>query len=129
MGINGSEKTPRIFTRTIAIWAMLIASPVFIVFAVLGKPDEGIGVWICTGIVIGSGIIWWDLKRSVWFWMTILFASFLQVPFILFVPWDNRYMSFVSLLPFGFVDYAIVYGCMTLIEKKTQGGKEQPSIQ
>ena len=128
MLINGSEKIPRIFTRTIAMWAMLIASPVFIVFAVLGKLDEGIGVWICTGIVMGSAIIWWDLRRSGWFWMTILFACLLQVPFILFVPWGNKYMSFVSLLPFGFVDFAIVYLCMGLIEKKGHTDKKQSSI-
>ena len=100
----------------------------FIVFAILGKPDEGIGAWICAGIVIGSSIVWWDLKRSVWFWMTILFAGLLQIPFILFVPWGNRYMSFVSLLPFGLVDFAIVYGCMTRIEKNVQSAKEQQSI-
>lgn len=60
----------------------------------------------------------------------MLFVGFLQIPFVLFVPWTNRYMSFVSLLPFGFLDFAIVYGCMTVIEKRNvKGSGPQSSVQ
>jgi hypothetical protein len=112
------EKQPsRTFTRKVALLAMLFMSPVFILFICLDKLNEGIGVWICAGIVVGSIIVWWDLRKSVWFWTAIIIAALLQIPFIMFAPWTNRYMSFVSLLPFGILDYVIVYGCIKLAEK------------
>jgi hypothetical protein len=118
------EKRSRVFTRRIALLSMLVTSPIFILFVCLKRFDQGLGVWICSGIVVGSIMIWWDLRKSVWFWVAITVAVLLQIPFVLFVPWADRYMSFVSLLPFGFLDFVIVYGCIKLSEKgeKRSGG-------
>jgi hypothetical protein len=92
---------------------------VLLLFIYQGKVEEGIGVWICAGIVIVSMMVRWDLRRSAWFWVAILVAGLIQIPFIVFVPWSNRHMSFVSFLPVGLLDYALVYGCIKVAEKLT----------
>ncbi|MHB1937685.1 MAG: hypothetical protein ACYCOR_13995 [Acidobacteriaceae bacterium] len=117
MGELQENKSRSKLTRTAALLAMLLASPVFLFFIYLHKVEEGIGAWICAGIVVVSIIVRWDLRSSVWFWVAISIGALLQVPFVLFVPWTNRYMSFVSFLPFGLLDYALVYGCIKLAEK------------
>ena len=104
-------------TRTAALLAMLFSSPVFLFFIYLHKVEEGIGVWICAGIVVVSIIVRWNLRKNAWFWVAILIGALLQLPFVMFVPWTNKYMSFVSFLPFGLLDYAVVYGCIKLAEK------------
>jgi len=119
-----SNSTSRILTRKVAVWAMFITSPVIIVFAILGKFDQGIGAWICAGLLAASAIVWWDLKQSVWFWIVIAAASVFQIPFILFVPWTNTHMSFVSLLPFGFLDFIVLYWCMSQVEKAAKRLRE-----
>lgn len=97
---------------------MLVASPVFLLFIWLGRVEQGIGVWICVGIVIAVIVVRWDLRGSIWFWLAVSVAGVLQIPFVVFVPWMNRHMSFVSFLPFGALDYIIVYGCIKLAENK-----------
>lgn len=104
-------------TRTSALLAMLFSSPILLLFIYLNKVEQGIGAWICTGIVVVAIIVRWDLKKSAWFWGAILIGALIQIPFVLFVPWTNRYMSFVSFLPFGLLDYAIVHGCIKLVAK------------
>jgi hypothetical protein len=117
MGKLQENQSQNKVTRTAALLAMLFSSPVFLFFIYLHKVEEGIGVWICAGIVAVSIIVRWDLRKSAWFWVAILIGALLQLPFVVFVPWSNRYMSFVSFLPFGLLDYAMVYGCIKLAEK------------
>jgi hypothetical protein len=111
------DKPPTILTQKLALLAMLFASPVFLLCIFLHRVDEGIGLWICAGIVVGFVLVRWDLRKYAWFWLAISIAVLLQIPFAIFVPWTDRYMSSVSLLPFGFLDYALVYGCVKLAEK------------
>jgi hypothetical protein len=120
MNTMNNQTSTHILTRKTALLAMLFASPVFFLFAYLGKVEEGIGVWICFGMVAAAIIVRWDLRGSAWFWLAVLIAVLLQIPFVVFVPWSNRHMSFVSFLPFGVLDYAIVYGCIKLAEKLTR---------
>lgn len=117
MGKLQANQSHNKVTRTAALLAMLFSSPIFLLFIYLHKVEQGIGAWICAGIVVVSIIVRWDLRKSAWFWVAILIGALLQLPFVVFVPWTNRYMSFVSFLPFGLLDYAMVYGCIKLAEK------------
>ena len=59
----------------------------------------------------------WDLRKRVWFWVTLTVLALLHVPLILLVPWSNTNYPGVVLLPQALLDLAIVYGCIKLIEK------------
>lgn len=85
--------------------------------AYLGHFKEGLGAWACAGIVMIAVRTRWELRGRAWFWMIVVFAILVQVPFVLLVPWDNRHLSFISLLPAGVLDYAIVYCSFKLAEK------------
>jgi hypothetical protein len=39
-------------------------------------------------------------------------AVVFQLPFVMFVPCSDRYMSMVALLPFGLLGYFIVHQCI-----------------
>src|SRR5260370_36531722 len=99
---------------------MVYSMAVLLLFIYLGKWETGIGAWICTGLVLLIIRIRWDLRKHVWSWIAIVFAAFLQVPFVLIVPWNNRNLTGISLLPIGVLDYAIMYGLIKLIEKIVQ---------
>lgn len=104
-------------TSKSAYIALFFALPVLLVFAYLDKWEMGIGAWICFGLVLLVARTYWDLRGSPWFWVSIVFSSALQAPFILLVPWSNKSLSGISLLPVAVVDYGILYGCMKLVEK------------
>jgi len=128
MSTNDSKEPNRDLTSKSAYVALFFALPVLVVFAYLGKWEMGIGAWICIGLVLLVARTHWDLRGSLWFWVSIAFSVVLQVPFILLVPWNNRSLSGISLLPVAVVDYGIVYGCMKLAEKAGKRSQSQPSV-
>jgi ABC-type amino acid transport system permease subunit len=112
-----TSESPLAMTRKAALLAMLFSTPVLLIFICLGKIDEGIGAWICAGLIVHSTRVRWNLRRNAWFWVASTTAVLLQVPFVVFVPWGDRYMSSISFLPFGILDFAIIWGCFNLAEK------------
>lgn len=124
---ENEDQPSNVMTRQAALVTMLFTSPVIITFAVLGRFDQGIGAWICAGIVVHSIRIHWGLRKNPWFWMAIVVAFFLQLPFIAFVPWTRRNMSMMSLLPVGVLDYFIVRWCIQLADKVGKRRLSPPS--
>lgn len=112
-----SQESPRQLTSKSAYLALLCSLPVLLVFALLGDWRTGIGAAICCGLVILVVMVRWDLRKHWWFWAVIVFGAALQVPIVLLVPWGNRGLTGISLLPLGVLDYGVVYGCVKLAEK------------
>ena len=121
---DGTEK-PRKLTSKSAYLALLMALPVFVLSCIIGKWETGIGAWICAALVLLIVRQRWDLRRRVWFWIVIAAAFLLQVPLVLWIPWGNRGLTGISLLPLGLLDYGLVYGCLRLIEMATVGKHEE----
>jgi hypothetical protein len=114
---GGSGWLSNPFGRGAAYLAMLITSPVIIVYTYLGKFDQGLGVWACAGIIVGTVRIRWDSRRHPWFWVAIFFATILQIPFVMFVPWTRKYSSMITLLPYAIIDYVVINWCIDRAEK------------
>lgn len=111
-----SDRPPNRMTQRSAFLAMLIASPILMLFTYLGEFDQGIGAWICAGFIVLTVKAHWDLRKHLWFWAAILLATALQVPFVMFVPWTRRYWSMMVLLPFALLDYVVIKWCIKLAE-------------
>jgi hypothetical protein len=116
-----NPQTPdRTLTRKSGFIALLLASPMMVLFVFLGKWEMGIGAWGCTALVLMVVRFYWDLRTSPWFWASIGFSAVLQVPFVLFVPWGNRDVTGITILPILALDYGIMYGAIKLAEKMTK---------
>jgi ABC-type multidrug transport system permease subunit len=113
-----TDQPPKPMSARWGLLAMLFASPVILLFAYLGKIDEGWGAWICTGIVfIAVKLHWRFRRRNPWFWMAIVVALLLQIPVALFPLWSDRYLTGVALLPIAVLDYVAISWCIKLSEK------------
>ena len=71
-------------------------------------------------LMISVGVLWlvvwlrWDLRRSVWFWITIAALGIAHLALILLVPWSASWrpaavMAGISTLDFLFVLWVIVF--------------------
>jgi hypothetical protein len=120
--MTDDEKRPVLDTKS-GYWAALISSPVIVVYCILGKFDQGLGVWACTCLLILAIRARWELRKHVWFWIAVIAACPLQIPFVMFVPWTDRYMSYALLLPYGLLDIFIMIGLFKLAEKAINRGQ------
>jgi hypothetical protein len=60
----------------------------------------------------------WDLRSRIWFWITIALIVLLHVPVLLFIRWPfNQYYTYVQMLPLALLDFAAMYGIITLSER------------
>lgn len=119
-----SKEGSRELTAKSAYIALLYALPIMLLFCFLGKWETGIGAWICSGIVLLAVRVHWDLRKHVWFWIAVILAFIIQIPIVLLIPWDDRNLTGISLLPVAVLDYGLAYGCIKLAElliKKDDG--------
>jgi hypothetical protein len=109
-------ESPRKLTVKVGYLILLCSSPILIAFAILGNVHLGFGAWICTVLVMFVVRTRWDLRRHVWFWIIIIIAELIQIPIVLVIPWSDRNLTWITFLPVAVLDYALVYGCIKLIE-------------
>ena len=123
MSEQKGNKAPKLLTRKWALIALLSGLPFFFLFACLGDPGRGRAVLIAVGVVVIAARARWDLKERIWFWVTLTILAALHVPLVLLVPWTRKSYPGTTLLPIALLDYAIVWGCIKLVEKvaKTKG--------
>jgi len=104
-------------TKKAALVLVLCTLPFSFLFDYLVGPAKGRAAWGCVGMIATAAWLCWDSRKRVWFWVTIMILVLLHIPLVLFVPWSNTNYPGVVLLPVGLLDFAIVYGCIKLVEK------------
>ncbi len=107
-------------TKKFGLVAGICTAPLFIIFAYFGEPDRGFTAWACAEVILITIRFFWGLRSRVWFWVTITIIALLHVPLILFVPWPFKQLSYVALLPVGFLDFALAYGIIRLVENRIE---------
>lgn len=103
-------------TKKWALFAAVCTSPLFIVFAYFDDPGRGQAAWVCAISITVAARFLWDLRARVWFWMTIAIIVLIHVPLIALIPWPDEQLSYVALLPAGFLDFLVAYGIIRLVE-------------
>ena len=96
----------------------LILAPVFVLFALLDKPDMGLAVCIVLGMTMLAVKMRWYLRRHFWFWAMIVLILALQVPlvFLIRVPQGDA-PTLLYAMPVGIADFLVVLGAIGLAER------------
>jgi hypothetical protein len=122
---TNTGQPPQPMTRLWGIVAFALSYPIYFLFDHYGDPGRARAAGCCGAVIIIAVVRRWELRGRPWFWAAIAIAVALHVPLILLIPWPNNDMPGVSLLPFGLLDYALVYGCIKLAEKLVAGSARQ----
>lgn len=104
-------------TKRAALVVTLFAVLLYFVFEYVGGSAAGRIASICTAMIMTAVWMRWDLRKRVWFWVTIAILVFLHLPLVMLVPWTNKNYPGIVLLPVALLDLAIVYGSIKLAEK------------
>ena len=121
--IDGPKKLPDIKKRTdySGLKIVCLIAPVFMVFVYLDNVDMGLAVSIILGMALLAIKIYWDLRKYVWFWMTI--GIILALNFYLLIRVPQRWIAALGplhaagLLPIGFADLSIFLGAIWIAER------------
>lgn len=116
MGNSRHNQSIDSLTKKWAIFAGICSSPLFILFAYFGDPGKGRAAWVSAGMIALAARCLWDLRKRIWFWITIVVIGLIHVPLILFIRWGDQPLSYVALLPLGLADFGFAYGTIRLIE-------------
>lgn len=88
----------------------------------LGDPEKALAAYVCIGIIAFAVRYFWDLRKHVWFWLTIASISFFHAVVIGILEWPERYLYYfqhwnhMQALPFALLDFAVIYGIIRLVE-------------
>jgi hypothetical protein len=117
---SGEEKAvtkKRIGSFLWSITAAVLTSPLFFLFDSFGKPGNGRAAWFSAMTILIAMKVRWELRKHIWFWLTMLCIVAAHVPLVLFLPWTAQWIPAVGLLPIGVADIAVIFGCLYLVEK------------
>jgi len=111
-------------------WVMLIAlfsSPAFLLLLYYGYPGKGKVASDFVGVIMFAIRARWELRKYTWFWLTAATIFALHLPIVWFVPWPNERYPNIALLPLALLDYAVVRGCIKVVEKLINKSEEAGS--
>ncbi|NYF79888.1 hypothetical protein HDF17_002208 [Granulicella arctica] len=112
-----SSQSPDLFTRKWLLVVILCMVPAFALFAYFGDSGRGRAAAGSTIVIMYAARGCWDLRRHTWFWVTLTILIALHVLLVLLVPWTSKSYPGLILFPIAAVDYAIVYGCIKLVDR------------
>ena len=71
-----------------------------------------------SALVIGFAItIKWELRRHLWFWITLTVIVVLHILLILLVPWTTKWIPALVVTPFCIADLVVILTIIKLVEK------------
>jgi len=96
---------------------ILGALAVLIFFDHFGQLALARPTMISAAMVLIAIAMRWRLKRHVWFWITMIVLTALDVPLILFVPWTTKWIPALAIIPIGIADLCLMLWVLSVVGK------------
>ena len=86
------------------------AIPLILLFAHFGKSAFALPTLDSAAMVAIVIAMRWQLRRHLWFWMTMTVFAALHLALVLFVPWTDKWNPAIVIIPLGIADlYAMLW--------------------
>jgi len=97
----------------------LCFAPIVFLSAISGHAGRGLAAAVFSGALLLAVRGRWELRNRVWFRVVVVSMVVLHLSLVIFIPWPNEFYAgmAIALLPVMALDYAVVYGCIRLLEK------------
>lgn len=94
----GKTRVKRSFDRMSQNWIALVglcSLPIFIVIGHFIGEARFMATYLSTGIIAVVIYYFWDLRKRIWFWTTMVVIATLHVLFVLFLPLPDRQWNYL----------------------------------
>ena len=112
-------------TRPGTLWvlsAVLLTSPICLIFICLGRPGAGRAAWFLTGVIVIAAKVRWDLHDRGWFWALLTTIATLHLALVISVPWTSKWVPASTIAPFCALEGVAILGLIQLVEKWVEPG-------
>ncbi len=129
MSVVSDIKTDLRVSRTLRLppWGIsggiIVCMPIAWLFDHFGKLNLALPTLFGVGMIAVAIAVKWKLRRRVWFWITMLVIVALHVALIVSVPWTDRRVPGLALVPFGIVDLFVMLAIIS-VAKQLIGGPD-----
>ena len=88
----------------------------------IGRLELGVPIGAGAGTIGALIKVNWELRRRVWFWVTMAIITGLHVLLILYVPWHQGWVPAPLTFGIAIVDLVIMLGILNLIGRRFKSG-------
>lgn len=96
-------------TRGQGLMVVLVAGIVFAAFEYFGGTGRARTALVSTATVLVAIIMFWPLRRYLWFWLTIALLTAVHVGAILWLPLSGEAFDGFRIAPIALLDIAVTY--------------------
>jgi hypothetical protein len=105
-----------------AIAALLLTSPLLLVFMHFGKAGEGRAAWLCASAIFLAARMRWEMSRKNWFWPSIAGVLLIHIPLVFLFPWSADWFPSFMIFPFFLFDFflslVLIHGVEKLMRRR-----------
>jgi hypothetical protein len=91
--------------------------PITLLLDHLGRFDLALPTLVSIGMLGVAMAIKWNLRRRLWFWITMTVIVALHVALILSVPWTTKWVPAIVIIPFGIADLYVMLWILSVVGK------------
>lgn|ERR1035441_8353576 len=111
------HKDSQLKTFLFALAAVAAASPVIPLLGYLGRPELERPAFYATATLAVAVEVCRDLRRRLWFWVSIVLLAALHVPLVMLLPWRAGWVPAPIILMFVVLDLIVMLTIIGFIEK------------
>ena len=88
--------------------------PVLVLVAYLLDLGSGFAAGVAVYMIVLNAGVFWRSRQHAWFWSTIIAMVTLHSLLVVAIPWPKTKLPGRALLPFGLLDFFLIFGSMKL---------------
>jgi hypothetical protein len=100
-----------------AVAAVILTSPLLLVFMYFGRTGNGRAAWFCAIAIFLAFRFRWELSRKRWFWPSMVVISLIHLPLVLYFPWTAAWVPSFLIFPLVLADFFLVLILIHRVEK------------
>jgi hypothetical protein len=96
---------------------LFVCMPLPWLFDHFGKLSLMLPIWNCFAVLGLIVVLKWNLKRHLWFWITITIIAALHVALILFIPWTTKWVPALAIAAVDSMDFILILATLLVVGK------------
>jgi hypothetical protein len=106
----------------------ICTSPLLFIFWSQGQEGRGMIAWVLAMVIVAVAKLFWELRRSVWFWVAVFVIIVIHIPIVVLIPWPNSHSRGSGYFAIALPDFFLVHWIFRMVEKNVSKRKKDIGV-